>query len=345
MAGEAPIKFREISWEGPVVVPGPVPHGYRPSDDGVDPADGQEAVDSPATPSGVELFRSASTIREAIARGGIRDSLELKKYQPPNPLGIRRASNAIAAAMSAPYQASAAAGSEESVALPVGGKEPATQTQTFTFRVPATMLSGDAPRRRGGPSHALNVVQPYPNPSGLRKKRAAPINLGPLPERLLKRQRREISVSHLPDGSTMVIKALDEELQQELKAGGDKGAEESSWAAGRRFSAVEDMVRKMRKDKAKDKAVPAQEDGDATKQQGVKAEVTGKHKGGKLKRVEFGESAYGKEGNLYGDQQVGGAKEVRDGEQPVNSVKTVRKVKAVRDLRKAFARILKVTPA
>lgn len=341
MAGEAPIKFREISWEGPVVVPGPVPHAYRPSDDGVDPADGQEAVDSPATPSGVELFRSASTIREAIARGGIRDSLELKKYQPPNPLGIRRASNAIAAAMSA----SAAAGSEESVALPVGGKEPATQTQTFTFRVPATMLSGDAPRRRGGPSHALNVVQPYPNPRGLRKKRAAPINLGPLPERLLKRQRREISVSHLPDGSIMVIKALDEEYQQELKASGDNGAEDSGGAVGRRFSAVEDMVRKMRKDKAKDKAVPAQEGGDATKQQGVKAEVNGKHKGGKLKKVEFGESAYGKEGNLYGDQQVGGTKEVLDGEQPVNAVKTVRKVKAVRDLRKAFARILKVTPA
>lgn len=345
MAGEAPIKFREISWEGPVVVPGPVPHDYRPSDDGVDPADGQEAVDSPATSSGVDLFRSASTIREAIARGGIRDSLELKKYQPPNPLGIRRASNAIAAAISAPYQASAASGSGESVALPVRGEEPATQTQTFTFRVPATMLSGDATRRRGGPSHALNVVQPYPNPSGLRKKRAAPINLGPLPERLLKRQRREISVSHMPDGSTMVIKALDEEFQEELKAGGDNGAAGSGGAAGRRFSAVEDMVRKMRKDKAKDKAVPAEAGGDATKQQEVKAGVNGKNKGGKLKRVEFGESAHGKEGNLAGDQQVDGAEGVRDGKQPGNAIKTVRKVKAVRDLRKAFARIMKVTTA
>lgn len=342
MAGEAPIKFREISWEGPVVVPGPVPNVYRLSDDGVDPADGQEPVDSPAASSGVDLFRSASTIREAIARGGIRDSLELKKYQPPNPLGIRRASNAIAAAISPPYQASAASESGESVALPVRGEEPATQTQTFTFRVPATMLSRDAPRRRGGPSHALNVVQPYPNPSGLRKKRAAPINLGPLPERLLKRQRREISVSHMPDGSTMVIKALDEEFQEELKAGGDNGAQESGGAAGRRFSAVEDMVRRMRKDKNKNKAGPAEAGGHATKKQEVKAEVNGKHKGGKLKKVEVAESAYGKEGNLAGED---GAEEVRDGKQPVNAVKTVRKVKAVRNLRKAFARIMKVTTA
>lgn len=346
---EPAVRFREISWVGPIIVPGPVRPGHDDGD-GVGPTEEVEAVDSPVSTSPVLVVRTRSTIKEAISDGRIRDSLELPKYQPPNPLGIRRASQAGVAAPAAP--APDAAAPAAAPAAPAGrGEGPPMVAEVFSFRVPSTMLRGDQTRRRGMAPYALNVVQPYPNPSGLKKrKRAAPVNLElPFPERLLKRQAREVSVSHMPDGSTMVIKALDEELQEELRAAGaDAAGGQSAEAAARRFSLAEALVYRMRKIKANKVVAPAQEAGnDANQQQPqqqqVKAEVQGKGKGkdegAALELIEVGESANGKEGNMPGEPQVAAADEAeaRGGKQRVKAVKMVRNV------RKTVGRYLKVT--
>lgn len=326
------IKFRDVDWTGPVVVPGPLLHGY------VDPhgADTdtvghrleQYVVDSPVEASSVCLIRTNSTIGQGISEGRIRDSLELPKYMPPNPLGVRRASQAGSTTAAAAEAAAAAP-----AAQPAGGegKEPTKMTtDVFTFRVPPTMLRGDEGlRRRGLPSYALNVVQPYPNPSGLKKKRAAPVVLGALPERLLKRPKQgPVIVSNNPDGS--VITAIQVQ-DDESKAGdankpGDGNAAKKAPAgeAPRRWRPVEALfARKVRKDKAK----------------GGKEAATPEPKGKALEAVEIGESARGKVDLVAGyEPQGGAAQEGRDGEQTDDGT-----ANAVRKARKAVGRYLKVT--
>lgn len=335
---EPPIKFREISWVAPVIVPGPVRPYFDIDGDGDGPVDVLEGRDTPVSSSSGPLIRiDRGPLGEAISEGRVRDSLELKKYQPPNPLGVRRASQASA------FDAAAAA------AAPAQG--PAMTSEVFTFSVPSTMLPGDQARRRGLAPYALNVVQPYPNPTGLvTKKRAAPVDLGlPFPERLLKRQAREISVSHAPDGSAMVMKALGEELHEELKAGGAAGAgeEPGEGAAARRFSLIEGLALRVRKDKDKPKSEavpPAQEaaGGDANppqqpqeqpqqqeqkQKQGFLAIFQGKDRIAALESIQVGESARGKDRLLAGEPVLPAppAPEVRDGKKRYKIRRRVRK--------------------
>lgn len=342
---EPAIRFREISWVRPIIIPGPVRPGHDDGD-GVGPTEELQAVDSPVSTSPVLVVRTRSTIKEAISDGRIRDSLELPKYQPPNPLGIRRASQAGAAAQAAPAPDVPDAAAPTGAARAGRDESPPMVAEVFSFRVPSTMLRGDQPRRRGMAPYALNVVQPYPNPSGLKKrKHAAAVNLElPFPERLLKRQAREVSVAHMPDGSTMVTKALDEELQEEHRAAGADAAGQSDEAAARRSSLTETLVHRIRKVKANKAVVPAQEAGNDgnQQQQQVKAEAQGKGKdeSAALEFIEVGESAHGKEGNMPSEPQVAAADEAeaRDGgKQPVKAVKMVRNV------RKTVGRYLKVT--
>lgn len=305
--GEPSVKFREVSWEGPVVVPGPL-HPVVEEDDST--SDLVRWVDTPLSHSSVNLPPVDSTMNGAINEGRIRDSLELKKYQPPHPLGVRRLS-----------QASAATGATGATR---GGEEKGQQqTETFSFSIPATLLNKDEEaRRRYRAYYALNVVQPYPNPYGLkRKRRIAPVDLGPCPQHLLRRSPRRVSVSRMPDDNA-IITARDvfgEDLQfQEAKAA--KKAE-------RRFSPVGVLARKMRK--AKGQSASAQ---DVTE---------GKGKGKALDSVEVGESASGKESRAaVGGQQTGAANtEIRGGKQPGKAVRVARKIRG------AVARCMKMGTA
>ncbi|KAI7774549.1 hypothetical protein LA080_008248 [Diaporthe eres] len=325
------IKFRDVDWTGPVVVPGPLLHGYVDpygSDTGtVDHRLEQHVVDSPVEASSVCLIRTNSTIGQGVSEGRIRDSLELPKYMPPNPLGVRRASQAgSTAAVAAAAEAAEAA---TPAAQPAGkeGEEPPKMTpDVFAFRVPATMLRGDEGlRRRGGlPSYALNVVQPYPNPSGLKKKRAAPVVLGALPERLLKRPKEgPVIVSNNPDGSVVTaIQVQDDESKAgDANKPGDGSAAKKAPAgeAPRRWRPVEALfARKVRKDKAK----------------GEKEAAAPEPKGKALEAVEIGESARGKPDLVAGYESQQG----RDGEQTDDGT-----TNAVRKARKAVVRYLKVT--
>ncbi|KAK7728785.1 hypothetical protein SLS63_006393 [Diaporthe eres] len=331
--GEPYIKFRDVDWTGPVVVPGPLLHGYvdpyGSDTDTVDHRLEQYVVDSPVEPSSVCLIRTNSTIGQGISEGRIRDSLELPKYMPPNPLGVRRASQAGSTAAAAAAEAAAAA----PAAQPAGGQgeEPTKMaTDVFSFRVPAaSMLRGDGPRRREGlPSYALNVVQPYPNPSGLKKKRAAPVVLGALPERLLKRPKEEgpVVVSNNPDGS--VITTIQVQDDESKKAGGDANKPGDGGSAAKKAPAGEEaprrwrpvqvlFARRARWDKARGGKEPAPVP-----------------KGKALEAVEIGESARGKPDVVAGYK----SQEGRDGEQTGDGA-----ANAVRKARKAVVRYLKVT--
>lgn len=166
------------------------------------------------------------------------------------------------------------------------------ETKVFTFRVPVTMLRGNEGHRRlDQPSHALNVVQPYPNLSGLKKKRAAPINFGPLPERLLKRPKAgDVKAGDVDTGSVNAEKAPAEE-------------------APRHFGPVKVLARKVLKDKAKGKAVAPEA------------------KGKPLAFVETGESARGKESLAAYEPQMGAAEEAHYGDQEDNATNAVRKAR------------------
>lgn len=298
--GEPSVKFREVSWEGPVVVPG---HMLPVVEEDDSTSDLVHWVDTPLSHSSTHLPRADSTINGAISEGRIRDSLELKKYQPPNPLGVRRLSQASAAT-------AATRGGEEK------GQEP--QTETFSFSVPATLLNKDEEaRRRYRAYYALNVVQPYPNPYGLkRKRRIAPVDLGPPPQHVLRRSPRGVSVSRVTDGSIIITArdALGEDLQFHEAGPATKKAE-------RRFSPVGVLARKMRK--AKGQSASAQH----------VTEGKGKGKGKALDSVEVGESASGKDG------RAAVATEIRGGKQPGKAVGVARKIRG------AVARYLKMGTA
>lgn len=306
--GEPSVKFREVSWEGPVIVPGPL-HPVVEEDDST--SDLVQWVDTPVSNSSANLPPVDSTINGAINEGRIRDSLELKKYQPPNPLGVRRLSQASAATR--------------------GGEKGQPQTETFSFSIPATLLNRDEEaRRRYRAYYALNVVQPYPNPYGLkRKRRIAPVDLGPCPQHLLRRSPRGVCVSRMPDDNIIITArdVLGENLQFH-EAGAAKKAE-------RRFSPVGVLARKMRKAKANGKGTGARDTAEG-------AEGKGKGKGKALDSVEVGESASGKESRAaVGGQQNGAAAatEIRGGKQQGKAVRAARKIRG------AVARCLKMGTA
>lgn len=308
--GEPSVKFREVSWEGPVIVPGPL-HPVVEEDDST--SDLVQWVDTPVSNSSANLPPVDSTINGAINEGRIRDSLELKKYQPPNPLGVRRLS-----------QASAATGATRG-----GEGKGQPQTETFSFSIPATLLNKDEEaRRRYRAYYALNVVQPYPNPYGLkRKRRVPPVDLGPCPQHLLRRSPRGVSVSRMPDDSIIITArdVLGDNLQFQ-DAGAAKKAE-------RRFSPVGVLARKMRKAKASGKGTGARDTAE-----GAEGKGKGKGKGKALDSVEVGESASGKESRaaVGGQQNGAAATEIRGGKQPG---------KVARKIRGAVARCLKMGTA
>lgn len=313
--------FRDVDWAGP----GPViRHGSAQHLPTV------LAVDSPVSSREDSPF--PNTIGEGIIEGKIRDSLELKKYQPPNPLGVRRRASKAAEAEAALKKQQM----EEAGAEPPKNPELATMNNVNRFSLPSTGDRGRENRRRDGPSHALNIVQPYPNPSGF-KKRAKPINLGRSPEHLLKRQAPRVSVAYTPDRTPIITKPVAIEPQDgEAKVRGGGGDVQA--AAARRFSfdlPGKGLARKIRnckagaqqqqqitaKDKGKGKAVQSDEGSMTTE---------GMAKGKAVSFVEPGESEHGGEHHAAGVPQVdGAAKEGRDGKLPGNAIKAVRKALGV----------------
>lgn len=346
--GEPAVKFRKIIWAGPVVVPGPHSEDYiDPSAShagSVDVRDEEHAIDTPASAAEVSLcVRSRSPIGKGISEGRIRDSLELAKYQPPHPLGVRRASQLTLATLAADVAAEESAAKQPAAGGEGGEQLPPTTKKMMrpdgsdisSFTIPGTLLRGDESprRRRGKPDWALDVVRPYPNVSRYKpkKKRAAHVDLGPLPERLLKRPKggRGVSVSHTPGGSVItMIKVLDEAPQGEGSKAGDVVKAEDvkvataapTEAAGRRFGPVGVLARKILKDKTND----------ATQQEKIiAAGGEGKGKGKALEVVEAGESARGKEDHAANELQIGAAQGAHEGEQSGNAMNATRKVRRV----------------
>lgn len=347
--GDPAVKFRKIVWAGPVVVPGPHSEGYvdpsAPHAGSVDfPDEEQHAVDTPVSAAEVSLcVRSRSPIGKGISEGRIRDSLELAKYLPPHPLGVRRASQLTLATLAADVAAEESAAQQPAAGGEGGGELPPTKKMMPpdgsgipSFTIPGTLLRGDESprRRRGKPEWALDVVRPYPNVSRYKpkKKRAAPpVDLGPLPERLLKRPKggRSVSVSHTPGGSVItMIKVLDEAPQGEASKAGDVveagdvkvATAAPAEAAGRRFGPVGVLARKILKDKTND----------ATQQEKITtAGGEGKGKGKALDVVEAGESARGKEHHAADEPQVDAAQGAHEGEHAGNAINAGRKVRKV----------------
>lgn len=222
------------------------------------------------------------TAGPGIDMGRLRDSLELPKYQPPNPLGVRRLSHASAAAAGAAPRDGE--GSEDPKMPELISA--AEDREHLNVALTSMVLKGGyySGRRSRGPSHALNVVQPYPTMTAAGRKRprcpSSP-TLDPFPERLLKKVARSLSLSSPPDGAP---EAACEPLDEDAKKGEEAAVEEVNPAAAAalaevlalRFSTIVAWLGSVAKgkDKAEDNAVPAQEAGGAAQQE-VTAEADG----------------------------------------------------------------------
>ncbi|KAJ0115105.1 hypothetical protein J7T55_001514 [Diaporthe amygdali] len=201
---DPPLRRSQVSWDGCVVIPGPL--SQRQDDDDDDASeqpteDSEETVDSPASPAVGQLERTSSTISDAVDQGKIRDSLELKKYQPPNPLGVRRFSEQGATddknskkpellepellqlgLPAQPRPAQPEPAQPEPAQPEPAQPEPAQPepelpdpelpkpVEINMFSLPSTMLrlSNTLPRRA---PYALNLIKPYPNPTGWKNPR------------------------------------------------------------------------------------------------------------------------------------------------------------------------------
>lgn len=270
--GGPKVMFDEVCWPGPVVITGPMPKNVEDDDDksnGEGPSNRLDddtlpdfevvpgspldtylsdgnlqpvqkltavAVDSPVASELDQLERFPTTQSRA------RDSLELNHRR------LSRSSSAVS-----PF-------------TEVEGKKP--RPEIHPFGVPSTI------HHAVRTSHALNVIQPYPNVSKTKLKRAhtAPDTLGPRANPLLNRPLEPVTGQYVVVSDTVV--AIYAPAVPRPKSGA-KAAE-----VLRYFNPVAVVARLAGKDKTKDAgaAAPEQSGGGILKHQKFKKKDKGKGK-------------------------------------------------------------------
>lgn len=267
--GGPKVKFNEVYWPGPVVIHGPTPNDVEDDDDkdnGEGPSnrlyndtlpglvivprtspdtflgDGNVQPVQKATPVDSLVSSDLDQLdRSSINEGRVRDSLELYHRR------LSRSSSAVS-----PF-------------TEVERKKPTPAIHSFNFCMPSTM------HRPGRTSHALNVIQPYPNPCGLKRTRTAPVDLGRCTNPLLIRPPESITVTYMPTGTVIATKAS---IAQQPQNEEGKAAK-----APRRFSPAGVVARLIGKDKTKDAGVaPEESSGGVLKRRKIKAKDKGKGK-------------------------------------------------------------------